>query len=176
MLADTAHQHIVRSGTCDVCTTSQHKCTISPVKCRSTPAMPSSWSCCPNLTLPLQAAAEDAAQSRKDLHLGHTAFKALIEMGGASAQVTFMPDSHWHKHSAGSSKQRVRLKLPGEGGSSWCKPAASPTVGITASKPHPHKHTSLSCSQILWWHELLGLPQLGREELQCRLYRAGGLF
>lgn len=35
-------------------------------------------------------------------------------MGGASAQVTFMPDSHWHKHSAGSSKQRVRLKLPGE--------------------------------------------------------------
>lgn len=65
--------------------------------------------CCPVL----QAAAEDASHSRKDLHSSVPAFKALIEMGGASAQVTFMPDAHWHKHSTGSSKQRVRLRLPG---------------------------------------------------------------
>jgi hypothetical protein len=62
----------------------------------------------------LQSAAEDAAHSRKDLHSGHMGFKALLEMGGASAQVTFMPDPQWHKHSTGSSKQRVRLRLPGE--------------------------------------------------------------
>lgn len=61
----------------------------------------------------LQSAAEDAAHSRKDLHSGHMGFKALLEMGGASAQVTFMPDPQWHKHSTGSSKQRVRLRLPG---------------------------------------------------------------
>lgn len=69
-----------------------------------------------------QDAAEHAAQSRKDLHPHHispAAFKALIEMGGASAQVTFMPDTHWHDKqqaaagSSGGSKQRVRLKLPG---------------------------------------------------------------
>lgn len=65
----------------------------------------------------LQAAAEDAAHSRKDLHAAQPGFKALLEMGGASAQVTFMPDAHWHKHSTGSSKQRVRLKLPGAGSS-----------------------------------------------------------
>jgi hypothetical protein len=65
----------------------------------------------------LQAAAEDAAvHSRKDLHPAHPGFKALLEMGGASAQVTFMPDAQWHKHSTGSSKQKVRLKLPGEAG------------------------------------------------------------
>lgn len=41
-------------------------------------------------------------RSRKEPRPLSSPFKALIELGGASAQVTFMPDSHWSSSSSSS--------------------------------------------------------------------------
>jgi hypothetical protein len=63
----------------------------------------------------LQAAARNM-RSRKEprQRSSSSAFKALIELGGASAQVTFMPDQQWHGGSSGSKGQdSLRLPLPG---------------------------------------------------------------
>jgi hypothetical protein len=66
----------------------------------------------------LQAAARNM-RSRKEprQRSSSSAFKALIELGGASAQVTFMPDQQWHGGSSSSSSSKgqesLRLPLPG---------------------------------------------------------------
>jgi hypothetical protein len=61
----------------------------------------------------LQAAARNM-RSRKEprQRSSSSAFKALIELGGASAQVTFMPDQQLHGGSGSSSKGQESLKLP----------------------------------------------------------------
>ncbi|WIA29364.1 hypothetical protein OEZ86_011869 [Tetradesmus obliquus] len=61
----------------------------------------------------LQAAARNM-RSRKEprQRSSSSAFKALIELGGASAQVTFMPDQQWHGGSGSGSKGQESLRLP----------------------------------------------------------------
>jgi hypothetical protein len=66
----------------------------------------------------LQAAARNM-RSRKEprQRSSSSGFKALIELGGASAQVTFMPDQQWHGGSSSSSKGQESLRLPLPGAS-----------------------------------------------------------
>lgn len=68
------------------------------------------------LLLPFQAAARNM-RSRKEPRQPRSSFNALIEMGGASAQVTFMPDVQWHSSSSSNSNRQesLLLSLPGEG-------------------------------------------------------------
>eukprot|EP00879_Flechtneria_rotunda_P023791 GHRR01025190.1.p1 GENE.GHRR01025190.1~~GHRR01025190.1.p1 ORF type:complete len:554 (+),score=179.00 GHRR01025190.1:215-1876(+) len=65
----------------------------------------------------LQAAARNLRSRKEPPSTPSSTFKALLELGGASAQVTFMPDQHWVSKSSTSSsstgQENLRLPLPG---------------------------------------------------------------
>lgn len=72
------------------------------------------WHLCLSVLRPALQAAARNMRSRKEprQRSSSSAFKALIELGGASAQVTFMPDQQWHGGSGSGSKGQESLRLP----------------------------------------------------------------
>lgn len=65
------------------------------------------------MTAFLQAAVRNLRSRKEPKDPPSAIFKTLIEMGGASAQVTFVPEHPHHSRSKDRSEQNIHLPLPG---------------------------------------------------------------